>query len=74
MGHIEDRWHSKRTGKPTARYGKGLRWRFRYTDPDGQEVSKSFARRLEAEKFGATVQADMLRGTYLDPEIGRAHV
>ena len=36
MPHVEDRW--LRPG----RYGKGRRWRARYTDPDGKERSRSF--------------------------------
>jgi integrase len=65
VSHIEDRW--KRPG----RRGSGLRWRVRYLDPDGRERSKSFARKLDAENFRAQVDADLLRGTYLDPDAGR---
>lgn len=57
MGHIDDRWmRPKRDdegkvilnerGKPilerTELYGRGLRYRVRYIDPDGVERSKSF--------------------------------
>jgi hypothetical protein len=34
MPHVEDRWLHP------GRYGKGRRWRARYTDPDGKERSK----------------------------------
>lgn len=57
MGHIQKR-------------GKD-RWRARYVDPDGQERSKTFPRRVEAERFLSTIEADKLRGSYLDPELGR---
>jgi len=57
MGHIQKR-------------GKD-RWRARYLDPDGHERSKTFPRRIEAERFLATIEADKLRGSYLDPALGR---
>lgn len=47
------------------------KWRVRYRDPSGAERSKHFVRKFDAERFRATVQADVLRGTYLDPDAGR---
>lgn len=73
-GHVQDRWYRRGPdGKPaeTARHGKGLRWKARYTDPDGTERSKSFARKADAETFLTTTAADVLRGTYLDPDAGK---
>lgn len=46
-------------------------WRVRYKDPDGKERSKHFDRKVDAERFRASVQADILRGHYLDPNAGR---
>lgn len=57
MGHIQKR-------------GKN-RWRARYLDPDGRERSKTFPRRIEAERFLSTIESDKLRGSYLDPALGR---
>ena len=65
MAHIEDRW--KRDG----RHGTGLRWRVRYLDPSGAERSKSFARKDDAQRFKTGVEADVLRGTYADPDAGK---
>jgi integrase len=65
VSHIEDRWRS------ASRRGKGLRWRVRYLNPDRRERSKSFARKIDAENFQKQVDADLLRGTYLDPDAGR---
>jgi hypothetical protein len=45
-------------------------WRVRYRAPPGLERSKHFDRKGDAERFRATVQADLLRGTYLDPDAG----
>lgn len=78
MAHVEDRWHRAVTGpsgrtrrEKTARYGKGLRWRVRYTGPDGKEHGKSFARQDDAAAFRATVETDILRGSYIDPSAGK---
>ena len=73
MAHIEDRWEKNVGGHRvrTARYGQGNRWRARYLDPNGRERSRTFPRRNEAARFLATVETDMLRGAYIDPDAGR---
>jgi len=43
----------------------------RYIDPDGRERSKTFPRKVDAERFLATVDADLLRGEWIDPRSGR---
>lgn len=47
------------------------KWRVRYRDPSGKERAKHFDRKIDAERFGATIHADVLRGTYVDPDAGR---
>lgn len=42
-----------------------------YREPDGRQRRKTFKRRADAERFVSTVEADVLRGTYLDPDAGR---
>jgi integrase len=78
MAHIEDRWHrvvKGSDGEPckerTARYGKGLRWRARYIDPDGAEHNRSFATKVMAERFLTEVEHSKNAGTYRDPDAGR---
>ena len=78
MAHIEDRWHrtvEDAHGKPvkerTARYGKGLRWRARYLDPDGKERNRSFATKVLAEKFLTEVEHSKIAGSYRDPDAGQ---
>jgi integrase len=78
MSHVEDRWFRTVTGpdgrqvkEPKARNGIGLRYRVRYEDPDRKEHSESFARKADAEKFRTRVDADLLRGSYRDPDAGR---
>jgi hypothetical protein len=70
MAHVEDRWEKLVNGQRvrTSRYGRGGRWRARYTDDQGQERSRTFARKGDAEKFLATVTVDVLRGSYVDPQ------
>lgn len=52
MAHVEKRGQ----GKYRARWYEGAR-----------ERNKTFARKVDAERFLATVRADQLRGTYVDP-------
>lgn len=73
-GHIQDLWYAPDPdgeARPTRRHGTGKRWKARYLDTDGRERSKSFARKAEADKFLVQVAADVLRGTYLDPDAGK---
>jgi integrase len=71
MASTEDRWVARATGARTARYGKGLRYRVHYLDPTGAQRSRSFARKVDADSFRATVEADLLRGTWIDPAAGK---
>lgn len=89
MGHIQDRWYrAKRDpvtgqvvvnakGKPvmerTELYGKGMRYRVRYLDPDGNERAKTFPDRQKkrAEDFLIAVESDKREGKYVDPRAGR---
>ncbi|MDP9388443.1 MAG: site-specific integrase [Actinomycetota bacterium] len=73
MAHIQDRWETIVDGKRvrTNRYGQGKRWRARYLDPAGNERSKTFVRKQDAERFLTAVAADVLRGAYVDPDAGR---
>ena len=47
------------------------RWQVRYIDPTGRERSKNFSKKSEAEKFLYTVEADKLRGRWVDPAAGK---
>ncbi len=53
------------------RSARGVRYDVRYRDPDGQQRRKTFARKSAADQFAATLEADKLRGTYIDPDAGR---
>jgi integrase len=81
MAHIEDRWFNtiedpdskKKKRVKSDRYGVGHRYRVRYIGVNGREASKSFPDRAkkDAEAFLITVEADKLRGAYVDPAAGR---
>jgi hypothetical protein len=55
----------------TARHGTGKRWLARWRDGNGQQRYRAFERKLDAERFLAGLQADLLRGTYIDPREGK---
>ncbi|WP_249033878.1 tyrosine-type recombinase/integrase [Prauserella marina] len=57
----------------TSLYGKGMRYKVRYLDPDGQERSKTFPdkQKARAEDFLRDVEADVRRGSYIDPDAGK---
>lgn len=46
-------------------------WRARYKAPDGRERSKSFKRRLDAERWLRHELADQDRGRWVDPRLGQ---
>ena len=67
MGYVEDlRGKKQGRGRP--------RWRARYRDPSGRERSKSFARKVDAERFLRHVEADLVRGQWVDPRQGQTTV
>jgi integrase len=46
------------------------RYRARYRGPDGRERSKTFKRKLDAERWAASMEADVARGAWRDPRLG----
>ena len=63
MAHIEKR----------SRNGK-LSWRARYRTPAGVERSKSFTRKVDAERFLASVENAKASGSYVDPTLAQLTV
>lgn len=64
---VEDRWH-KADSSPSANYGKGHRWRARWVDDRGVEVSRSFPTKAAAQAHVDGISASLLRGDYIRPE------
>lgn len=50
---------------------RGDRWEVRYRDPGNRQRANLFARKVDAERFAATTGADIVRGSYVDPALGR---
>lgn len=47
------------------------RWRARYRSPDGQERSRTFVRKIDAEQFLAQMEVDKARSSWVDPNLGK---
>ncbi len=83
MANVIDRWHKTRPRKtdkecpdhkgkvPAAGHGVGKRWQVRYRDPAGEQRAQNCERRAEADALAATIEGDLLRGTYVDPSAGK---
>jgi integrase len=50
---------------------KGTRWRARYRTPEGKSRSQVFDRKLDAQRWLATVEHSKLAGGYVDPAAGK---
>lgn len=46
-------------------------WQVRYWDPNGRQRSETFERKTDATRFAATIETDVVRGDWLDPQLGR---
>jgi len=46
-------------------------WLARWRDPTGAQRKKTFRRRVDAERFLSELQAELNRGTYVDPAAGK---
>ncbi|MDP9459586.1 MAG: site-specific integrase [Actinomycetota bacterium] len=59
MASVESR-QSRRNGREVKV------WDVRFRDPDGRQRKKTFGKKGDADRFAATVEADKLRGQYVD--------
>lgn len=78
---VEDLWRKRVKDErglfvevPSARDGRGRRWRARYVDDAGHELSRSFDRRIDAQHWLATVTASLVRGDHVAPKAARTTV
>ena len=53
------------------RHPKSNRWQVRYRDPSGKERSKTFRRKVDGDAFAVTIEADKVRGKWLNPDHGQ---
>ena len=42
-------------------------WLARWRDDTGRQRKRSFSRRIDAQRFVSQIEADLLRGQYIDP-------
>ncbi len=66
MAHIQERRQEREDGTLGPKT-----YRVRYRDPSGRERSRSFKKKSDAVKFKSTSEADLVRGDWHDPRIGR---
>jgi integrase len=76
---VDDTWYLAKRGSDgertkSAKYGRGKRWRVRYTDDTGRPREQMFERRADADRFDANIRADLSRGNYVDPSAGKLTV
>jgi integrase len=50
------------------------RWYVRYRDPGGEQRTKTFDRRVDAERYLTTIESSKLTGSYVDPARSRVTV
>jgi integrase len=73
VSRVKDLWHVTRNGErvKTDRYGNGKRWLAVWQGPDGRDQTRAFEKKSDAEKHGTAMEADRLRGVYVDERRGR---
>jgi hypothetical protein len=77
---IQDRWlvTDSATGQrvPSARHGEGMRYRARYKDVAGKEITRAFADedKAKAQRWMDEVMTSQVTGTYVDPDTARTTV
>jgi len=50
------------------------KWQARWRDPNGKQRAMSFARKLDADRWLASLTVDAMTGRYVDPRAGRISV
>ena len=50
---------------------KNGKYQVRYRDPSGREHAKNFERKMDAERYLTSVEAEKLQGSWVDPRLGR---
>jgi hypothetical protein len=51
-----------------------VRWRARYRTPEGSMRARTFARKIDAERYCSGIEADLIRDEWCDPRSGRMTV
>lgn len=74
---IQDLWYSQKNGKadltqPTARKGRGKRYRVTVVDPQGKVSTEAYKHKRDAEDRQKELSAKMVTGAYASPQAGKA--
>ena len=56
------------------RHDGRMLWRAHYRTPSGEQRNKTFARKVDAERFLASVENSRVTGTFVDPILARLTV
>jgi integrase len=46
-------------------------WEAVWRDPDGRQRTRTFTRKIDAQRYLTNIEADKLRGSYVDPHAGK---
>lgn len=65
MAHVQKRERAGTDGRVK------ISWRARYRDPTGREHSRSFSRKVDAERWLASIESAKTHGDWIDPAVGR---
>jgi integrase len=74
---VDDLWYLKKKDEkgnrlPSQRHGRGKRYRVRWVDPEsGEDRTRGFDKKKDADQFDANIHADISRGQYIDPTAGK---
>lgn len=74
MGFVEPtkfKWVTDAAGRRQKKGMRDARWKARYTDPSGRDRSRTFARKLDAERFLERIGTDMQKGEWIDPRANK---
>jgi integrase len=73
VARVKDLWYVTKDAKRvrTERYGKGKRWLAVWQGSDGKDQTRAFDRKVDADKHGTAMEADRMRGVYVDERRGR---
>lgn len=63
--------HIRKVSRKGKGGGRRVAYEVRYRDPTRRERAKTFPRRIDAERFAASIDTDVARGQYVDAVLGR---
>lgn len=74
MGFVEPvkfKWVTDQSGRRRKKGTRDTKWKARYTDPSGMDRSRTFARKIDAEKFLERIGSQMQQSEWIDPRANK---